>query len=86
MSTNKQMQLVLAQNSPDFELESLENQASLFKFKYLSKVLDPKHPNPVNLDNYCTIIVKYLIKGCLRLTSLDFTWLIRVIIKVLINY
>jgi len=73
MSTNKQMQLVLAQNSPDFELESLENQASLFKFEYLSKVLDPKHPNTVNLDNYCTVTVKYLIKGCLHLTSLDFT-------------
>jgi hypothetical protein len=73
MSTNKQMQLVLAQNSPDFELESLENQALLFKFKYLFKVLDPKHPNIINLDNYCTVIVKYLIKGCLHLTSLDFT-------------
>jgi len=67
------MQLVLAQNSPDFELESLENQALLFKFKYLFKVLDPKHPNIINLDNYCTVIVKYLIKGCLHLTSLDFT-------------
>ena len=73
MSTNKQMQLVLAQNSPDFELELLENQASLFKFKYLSKVLDSKHPNPVNLDNYYIIRVKYLIKGYLYLTSLDFT-------------
>jgi hypothetical protein len=73
MSTNKQMQLVLAQNSPDFKLKSLENQASLFKFKYLSKVLDPKHPNLVNLYNYCTVIVKHLIKGCLHLTSLDFT-------------
>ena len=73
MSTNKQMQLVLAQNLPDFELESLKNQALLFKFKYLSKVLDSKHPNPVNLDNYYTIIVKYLIKGCLHLTSLNFT-------------
>ena len=63
MSTNKQMQLVLAQNSPDFELEPLENQASLFKFKYLSKVLDPRHPNPVNLDDYRTVTVKCLIKG-----------------------
>ena len=64
MSTNKQMQLVLAQNLPDFELEPLENQASLFKFKYLSKVLDPKHPNPVNLDNYCTVTVKYCRSTC----------------------
>jgi len=29
MLTNKQMQLVLAQNLPNFELELLENQASL---------------------------------------------------------
>jgi len=64
MSTNKQMQLVLAQNLPDFELEPLENQASLFKFKYLFKVLDPRHLNPVNLNNYRTITVKCLIKGC----------------------
>ena len=73
MSRNKQMQLVLAQNSPNFELKLLKNQASLFKFKYLSKVLDPKHPNLVNIDDYCTVTVKYLIKGCLHLTSLDFT-------------
>jgi len=58
------MQLVLAQNLPDFELEPLENQASLFKFKYLFKVLDPRHLNPVNLNNYRTITVKCLIKGC----------------------
>ena len=64
MLTNKQMQLVLAQNLPDFELEPLENQASLFKFKYLFKVLDPRHLNPVNLNNYRTITVKCLIKGC----------------------
>ena len=83
MSTNKQMQLVLAQNSLDFELKLLKNQALLFKFKYLSKILDPKHPN---LVNYYIVIVKYLIEGYLHLTSLDFTWLIRVIIRVLINY
>jgi hypothetical protein len=64
MSTNKQMQLVLAQNSLDFELELLENQALLFKFEYLSKVLNLKHPNPVDLNDYCTIIVKCLIKSC----------------------
>ena len=63
MLTNKQMQLVLAQNLLNFELEPLKNQALLFKFKYLSKVLNPKHPNLVNLDDYCTVIVKCLIKG-----------------------
>jgi hypothetical protein len=63
MSTNKQMQLVLAQNSPNFELELLKNQASLFKFKYLSKVLNPKHLNPVNLDDYRIVTIKCLIKG-----------------------
>jgi hypothetical protein len=63
MSTNKQMQLVLAQNSLDFELEPLENQASLFKFKYLFKVLDLRHPNLVDLNDYRTVTVKCLIKG-----------------------
>jgi hypothetical protein len=63
MSTNKQMQLVLAQNLLDFELELLENQASLFKFKYLFKILDPRHLNLVDLNNYCTVTVKCLIKG-----------------------
>jgi hypothetical protein len=64
MSTNKQMQLVLAQNSPNFELELLENQASLFKFKYLFKVLDPKHLNPIDLNDYRTVTVQCLIKSC----------------------
>jgi hypothetical protein len=64
MSTNKQMQLVLAQNSLDFELELLENQASLFKFKYLFKVLDPKHLNPIDLNDYRTVTVQCLIKSC----------------------
>jgi len=63
MLTNKQMQLVLAQNSLDFELKLLKNQALLFKFKYLFKVLDPRHLNPVNLNDYCIVIVKCLIKS-----------------------
>ena len=63
MLTNKQMQLVLAQNSPNFELELLENQASLFKFKYLFKVLNLRHPNLVDLNHYRIVIVKCLIKG-----------------------
>jgi hypothetical protein len=52
MSKNKQLQLVIAQNSTTFQLKPIKNQASLFKFKYLCKDLDPPYPNLVNLNDY----------------------------------
>jgi hypothetical protein len=49
------------QNLPDFTLGPLENQPPLFKYKFLSKVLDPPNKDQVQLR---TITVKFLFNGC----------------------
>ena len=49
------------QNSPDFELEPIENQALIFKNQLLKKTLNPIQEDPNN-PRMCT--VKCLIKGC----------------------
>jgi hypothetical protein len=49
------------QNLLDFTLSPLENQPPLFKYKFLSKVLDP--PNK-DREQLITVIVKCLYRGC----------------------
>ena len=55
--------LNLKQNQPDFELDSLNNQALIFKYNYLSKTLDPPKANPEILSNYQTVTIKCLFRG-----------------------
>ena len=52
MSNKTSLALNLKQNQPDFELDSLDNQALIFKYSYLSKTLDPPKTNPEILSNY----------------------------------
>lgn len=61
MSKQSSIKINLTQNNPDFELEPLEDQPPLFKFKYLKKTLNPIQDNPEEV-RYCT--VKCLIRGC----------------------
>lgn len=52
MSTKASKQSIAlneAQNSPNFELEPLENQGPLFRLGYLKNVLDPIKENPQEL-------------------------------------
>jgi hypothetical protein len=56
--------LNIKQNRPDFKLDPLKNQPPLFKFKYLSKTLDPPKENPEDPNNCRTVTVKCLYKGC----------------------
>jgi hypothetical protein len=49
MSQSSSIALNLKQNSIDFELEPIENQPPLFKYEFLSKVLDPLNNNPMGL-------------------------------------
>ncbi len=56
--------LNIAQNQPNFELEPLEAQPSIFKNKLFSKTLDKPKDNPEILANYRTVTVKYLYPGC----------------------
>ncbi|KAH9205000.1 hypothetical protein DL95DRAFT_105316 [Leptodontidium sp. 2 PMI_412] len=61
-----QSTLNIKQNSVDFKLEPLNQQAPLFKYKYLEKTLDPAKPNPEKLENYRTVTIKCLVKGCTK--------------------
>ena len=45
MSQSSSFTLNYKQNLPDFTLGPLENQPPLFKYKFLSKVLDPLNNN-----------------------------------------
>ena len=56
--------LNIKQNQDDFKLELLDLQASIFKYSYLSKTLNPPNPNPKELSNYRIVIVKCLYKNC----------------------
>lgn len=64
MANITSISLNIKQNRPDFKLEPLENQLPLFKYKYLSKALDPPKENPEDLSNYRTVTVKCLYNGC----------------------
>ena len=64
MSQSTSIALNIKQNSPNFELEPLEAQPPLFKFKLLQKTLNPPKKNPKDLKNYRTITVTCLFKGC----------------------
>ncbi len=59
-SSNKtSISLNIRQNQPDFQLEDLEDSPTIFREKLFSKVLDPE-----KLENFQTVTIKYLQKGC----------------------
>jgi hypothetical protein len=64
MASKSSAKLNLIQNSPEFKLEPLEEQSSIFKEKLLEKILDPLKNNPEEPSNYRTVTVKCLIRGC----------------------
>ena len=61
MSQGSSIKINLAQNKPDFELKLLSKKASLFKFRYLKKTLDPIQEDPKETHIYT---IKYLVRGC----------------------
>ncbi|KAH6695989.1 hypothetical protein BKA61DRAFT_583242 [Leptodontidium sp. MPI-SDFR-AT-0119] len=56
--------LNIAQNSPEFKLEELENSPIIYKKKLFSKTLNPPKENPENIENYRTVTIKCLRPGC----------------------
>jgi hypothetical protein len=64
MSQNSAINMNIKQNAADFELEPISEQPPFFRFKYLSKTLDKTKEKPEKIENYRTIIIKYLIKSC----------------------
>ena len=63
-SQNVTIKLNIAQNSPSFELEPIEEQVLIFKKKLFSKVLDPIKAEPEKPENYRTVTIKCLFPGC----------------------
>jgi hypothetical protein len=61
MSQSSLFTLNYKQNLPDFTLGSIESQPPLFKYKFLSKVLDPLNEDSNQLR---TVTVKCLYQGC----------------------
>jgi hypothetical protein len=61
MSQKSSIKTNLIQNREDFSLGALNNQPSLFRFKYLKKVLDPPQEDPKDIRTYT---IKCLIQGC----------------------
>jgi len=61
MSQSSSIALNLKQNSINFELEPIKNQPSLFKYKFLSKVLDPLNNNLIDLR---IVIIRCLFIRC----------------------
>jgi hypothetical protein len=61
MSQKFSTSINLIQNQEDFTLKPLERQPPLFRFKYLSKILDPIQEDPEDIRT-CTI--KCLVQGC----------------------
>ena len=60
MSQSTSIKTNLAQNKDDFELKLIKEQASLFKFGYLKKILNPPQEDPEE-TRMCT--VKCLVRG-----------------------
>jgi hypothetical protein len=61
MSQSSLVKLNLAQNHPDFKLEPIIQQATLFKFQLLKKTLNPIQED---LTQPRTYTIKCLVKGC----------------------
>ncbi len=62
MSQAYSVRLNIEQNSPDFRLEPLDQQPSIFKYKLFKKTLDNAKENPKNINNYRTVTIKCLYK------------------------
>ncbi len=61
---NTSIALNIAQNSPDFKLEAIEDSVIIFKKGLFSKTLDPPKADPENINNYRSVTIKCLYKGC----------------------
>lgn len=64
MPTSLTLQKVFNENQADFKLRPISKEPPLFKYKYLKKELDPRHPNPIGLDDYRTVTVTCLMPNC----------------------
>jgi hypothetical protein len=64
MAYNSSIKLNILQNQEDFELEPIAQQPPLFKYGLFKKTLDLLKANPEELENYRTVTITCLFKGC----------------------
>ena len=64
MSQNSASALNIKQNHSDFILKNINEQSKLFKKGFLSQTLDPINSEPEKPENYRTVTVRCLVKGC----------------------
>jgi hypothetical protein len=64
MASYASINLNRLQNASDFTLPLLENSPPIFKYELFSKTLDPPKENPERPENYRTVTIKCLYKGC----------------------
>jgi hypothetical protein len=64
MAYNSSIKLNILQNQEDFELEPIAQQPPFFKYGLFKKTLDPLKANPEELENYRTVTITCLFKGC----------------------
>jgi hypothetical protein len=64
MSQQSTINLNILQNKEDFELEPISKQPPIFKLGLMKKTLDSPKANPENINNYRTVTVRCLFKGC----------------------
>jgi hypothetical protein len=64
MVYNLSIKLNILQNQEDFKLEPVSQQVFIFKFGLIKKTLDPPKDNPEDINNFRTVTVICLFKGC----------------------
>jgi hypothetical protein len=64
MSQQSTINLNILQNKEDFQLEPILKQPPIFKLSLIKKTLDSPKTNPENINNYQTVTVRCLFKGC----------------------
>jgi len=64
MSQQSLINLNILQNKEDFELEPISKQPPIFKLSFIKKTLDSPKANLEDINNYQTVTVSCLFKGC----------------------
>ena len=64
MASKNSAKINLYQNRSDFQLEPIDQQSPLFKYRLFEKILDPIKGDPEDLDNERTCTIKCLYQGC----------------------
>jgi hypothetical protein len=62
MAYNSSVKLNILQNEEDFKLKPVSQQALIFKFGLIKKILNPPKDNSNDINNFRTVTIKCLFK------------------------